>query len=206
MKESSEYSRSDRMSQPSAVAVDKPADDGYNWRKYGQKHVKDSEFPRSYYKCTYPNCPVKKKVERSLDGQITEIIYKGRHNHQPPQPSKRAKDSGLLNGNSSNQGHHDQTGILSKMSKQDHESSQATTEHLSGTIDSEDAGDAETGVDQNDQDEPDAKRQYVSFTYFNPFLFYLLASVKEFQCYFTEMWVPVFLSQLLHRELLQNLE
>ncbi|XP_050213722.1 probable WRKY transcription factor 33 [Mercurialis annua] len=62
------------------------SDDGYNWRKYGQKQVKGSENPRSYYKCTYPNCPTKKKVERSLDGQITEIVYKGSHNHPKPQP------------------------------------------------------------------------------------------------------------------------
>lgn len=55
--------------------------DGYNWRKYGQKQVKGSEFPRSYYKCTYPTCPVKRKVETTLDGQIAEIVYNGEHNH-----------------------------------------------------------------------------------------------------------------------------
>ncbi|XP_077216294.1 WRKY transcription factor 44-like isoform X2 [Tasmannia lanceolata] len=68
---------------------DRPSYDGYNWRKYGQKQVKGSEYPRSYYKCTHPNCPVKKKVERSLDGQIAEIVYKGEHNHPKPQPPKR---------------------------------------------------------------------------------------------------------------------
>jgi WRKY transcription factor 2 len=62
----------------------------YNWRKYGQKQVKGSEYPRSYYKCTHANCQVKKKVERSHDGQITEIIYKGTHNHAKPQPNRRA--------------------------------------------------------------------------------------------------------------------
>jgi hypothetical protein len=51
--------------------VDKPADDGYNWRKYGQKVVKGSDCPRSYYKCTHANCPVKKKVEHAEDGQIS---------------------------------------------------------------------------------------------------------------------------------------
>ncbi|XP_031478748.1 probable WRKY transcription factor 2 [Nymphaea colorata] len=66
------------------------SEDGYNWRKYGQKQVKGSEYPRSYYKCTHPNCQVKKKVERSHDGQITEIIYKGTHNHPKPQPSRRS--------------------------------------------------------------------------------------------------------------------
>lgn len=65
------------------------SNDGYNWRKYGQKHVKGSEFPRSYYKCTHPNCEVKKLFERSHDGQITEIIYKGTHDHPKPQPSNR---------------------------------------------------------------------------------------------------------------------
>ncbi|KAI3935851.1 hypothetical protein MKW92_020659 [Papaver armeniacum] len=71
------------------VSGDRPSYDGYNWRKYGQKQVKGSEYPRSYYKCTHPNCPVKKKVERSFDGQIAEIVYKGEHNHAKPQPPKR---------------------------------------------------------------------------------------------------------------------
>ncbi|XP_071725738.1 probable WRKY transcription factor 2 [Rutidosis leptorrhynchoides] len=66
------------------------SDDGYNWRKYGQKQVKGSEYPRSYYKCTQPNCPVKKKVERSHEGHITEIIYKGGHNHPKLGPNRRS--------------------------------------------------------------------------------------------------------------------
>uniref|UniRef100_A0A3Q7G2M4 WRKY domain-containing protein n=1 Tax=Solanum lycopersicum TaxID=4081 RepID=A0A3Q7G2M4_SOLLC len=65
-------------------------DDGYSWRKYGQKTVKGSEFPRSYYKCTGQNCSVKKKVERSQNGEITKIIYNGEHNHQKSQPIRRA--------------------------------------------------------------------------------------------------------------------
>lgn len=60
--------------------------DAHSWRKYGQKQVKGSEYPRSYYKCTHPNCPVKKKVEKTLDGQIAEIVYKGEHNHSKPEP------------------------------------------------------------------------------------------------------------------------
>ncbi|XP_068657746.1 WRKY transcription factor SUSIBA2-like [Aristolochia californica] len=74
----------------SSMSMGRPSEDGYNWRKYGQKQVKGSEYPRSYYKCTHPNCQVKKKVERSHDGQITEIIYKGAHNHAKPQPSRRS--------------------------------------------------------------------------------------------------------------------
>ncbi|KAF5449566.1 hypothetical protein F2P56_029998 [Juglans regia] len=171
--ESSDFSHSEQRSQPSSFAADKPAEDGYNWRKYGQKQVKGSEFPRSYYKCSHPNCPVKKKVERSLDGQVTEIIYKGQHNHQPPQNNKRAKDTGNPSGNSTIQGNPGlasqvQSGTLNKlkegiapcsMSKKDQESSQATPEHLSGTSDSEEVGDTETGVDEKDEDEPDPKRR-----------------------------------------------
>lgn len=72
-----------------AMAATAPAEDGYSWRKYGQKQVKHSEYPRSYFKCTHPNCQVKKKVERSHEGHITEIIYKGTHNHPKPAQSRR---------------------------------------------------------------------------------------------------------------------
>ncbi|XRB05574.1 WRKY transcription factor 2 [Pycnococcus provasolii] len=63
---------------------ERPVEDGYHWRKYGQKHVKGSMFPRSYYKCTHPNCPVKKKVERSEIGLVTSCVYKGKHTHERP--------------------------------------------------------------------------------------------------------------------------
>lgn len=66
-----------------------PTEDGYNWRKYGQKQVKGSEYPQSYFKCTHTNCPVKKKVEQARDGQITKIIYKGTHNHAIPTPNRK---------------------------------------------------------------------------------------------------------------------
>ncbi|KAG8501770.1 hypothetical protein CXB51_004643 [Gossypium anomalum] len=79
----------DQKGTNTAMGTTRTSEDGYNWRKYGQKQVKGSEYPRSYYKCTHPNCQVKKKVERSLDGQITEIIYKGAHNHSKPQPCRR---------------------------------------------------------------------------------------------------------------------
>jgi len=87
------------QSQPQVQILSRRSDDGYNWRKYGQKQVKGSENPRSYYKCTYPNCPTKKKVERGLDGQITEIVYKGSHNHPKPVANKR--NTNLMSSSSS---------------------------------------------------------------------------------------------------------
>ncbi|KAK1428623.1 hypothetical protein QVD17_17462 [Tagetes erecta] len=77
----------------STQSTHKKLNDGYKWRKYGQKQVKASENPRSYYKCTYQSCSMRKKVETSIDGDITEIVYKGNHNHPKPQSTKRSSAS-----------------------------------------------------------------------------------------------------------------
>lgn len=82
---------------PQYLREQKKSEDGYNWRKYGQKQVKGSENPRSYYKCTFPNCPTKKKVEQNLDGHITEIVYKGSHNHPKPQSTRRSSSNSFQN-------------------------------------------------------------------------------------------------------------
>ncbi|MFS7906671.1 putative transcription factor WRKY family [Helianthus anomalus] len=80
-----------------AIQVDRSLDDGYNWRKYGKKVVKGSEHPRSYYKCTHPNCEVKKIFKRSYTtGQIMEIVYTGTHDHPKPQPSRRFSANALM--------------------------------------------------------------------------------------------------------------
>ncbi|KAG2693288.1 hypothetical protein I3760_01G088500 [Carya illinoinensis] len=60
-------------------------EDGYRWRKYGQKAVKNSPFPRSYYRCTTASCNVKKRVERSFTDPSTVVTtYEGQHTHPSP--------------------------------------------------------------------------------------------------------------------------
>ncbi|KAG7544142.1 WRKY domain [Arabidopsis thaliana x Arabidopsis arenosa] len=57
-------------------------DDGYRWRKYGQKSVKHNAHPRSYYRCTYHTCNVKKQVQRlAKDPNVVVTTYEGIHNH-----------------------------------------------------------------------------------------------------------------------------
>ncbi|KAI4354677.1 hypothetical protein L6164_003524 [Bauhinia variegata] len=71
-------------------------DDGYKWRKYGQKVVKNSLHPRSYYRCTHSNCRVKKRVERlSEDCRMVITTYEGRHNHSPCDDSNSSEHEGF---------------------------------------------------------------------------------------------------------------
>ncbi|KAK8511326.1 hypothetical protein V6N11_046642 [Hibiscus sabdariffa] len=64
-------------------------DDGYRWRKYGQKAVKNCPFPRSYYRCTGGGCGVKKRVERSSeDTTVVVTTYEGQHTHPCPITSR----------------------------------------------------------------------------------------------------------------------
>ncbi|GAB4859352.1 hypothetical protein Ancab_010815 [Ancistrocladus abbreviatus] len=78
------------------VVPEKPSEDGYNWRKYGQKNVKGNEFIRSYYKCSHYNCQVKKQVERDHDGRITDTTYFGKHDHPKPQCNVQVPVPSLL--------------------------------------------------------------------------------------------------------------
>jgi len=62
------------------------SEDGYRWRKYGQKQVKGNAYARSYFKCTYPGCDVKKQIARTHDGEkVVQVTYKGEHIHSRPQ-------------------------------------------------------------------------------------------------------------------------
>ncbi|XP_008792187.2 WRKY transcription factor WRKY24 [Phoenix dactylifera] len=129
-------------------------DDGYNWRKYGQKPVKGSENPRSYYKCTFPNCPRKKKLEKSLDGQITEIVYKGAHNHPKPQSTRRnSASSQAFQASGASEASDHSLGAQSGAQTD----SVPTPENSSVSFGDDDLDVSKSGADEFDEDEPDAK-------------------------------------------------
>ncbi|KAL3536722.1 hypothetical protein ACH5RR_000088 [Cinchona calisaya] len=74
-------------------------DDGYSWRKYGQKDILGANYPRAYYRCTHRNsrgCLATKQVQKSdMDPSMVEITYKGRHsccNQAANPPSKIISD------------------------------------------------------------------------------------------------------------------
>ncbi|ESQ39374.1 hypothetical protein EUTSA_v10001802mg [Eutrema salsugineum] len=72
-------------------------EDGYRWRKYGQKAVKNSPFPRSYYRCTTASCNVKKRVERSFRDPSTVVTtYEGQHTHISPLTSRPISTGGFF--------------------------------------------------------------------------------------------------------------
>ncbi|KAK4364170.1 hypothetical protein RND71_015528 [Anisodus tanguticus] len=66
-------------------------DDGYSWRKYGQKDILGTNHPRAYYRCTHRNtqsCLATKQVQKSdEDPLVFEVTYKGRHSCKASQSS-----------------------------------------------------------------------------------------------------------------------
>ncbi|KAI4340904.1 hypothetical protein MLD38_025698 [Melastoma candidum] len=78
-------------------------DDGLSWRKYGQKDIHGSRFPRGYYRCTHKatqGCLATKQVQQSdKDPSVFEITYRGKHTCSipsvginPPSPSPEIQE------------------------------------------------------------------------------------------------------------------
>ncbi|KAJ0986306.1 hypothetical protein J5N97_004662 [Dioscorea zingiberensis] len=79
-----------RKNQLKRVVCHVPAEgnssDLWAWRKYGQKPIKGSPYPRGYYRCSSSKgCLARKQVERSQTDPSTLIItYTAEHNHPVP--------------------------------------------------------------------------------------------------------------------------
>ncbi|KAJ8540068.1 hypothetical protein K7X08_026457 [Anisodus acutangulus] len=60
-----------------------PPEDGYSWRKYGQKDILGAKYPREYYRCArrgLSNCAATKIVQKSeTEPSVFEVTYGGSH-------------------------------------------------------------------------------------------------------------------------------
>ncbi|KGN50748.1 probable WRKY transcription factor 54-like isoform X1 [Cucumis sativus] len=60
-----------------SVRTSRTTEDNYGWRKYGQKAIHNTTYPRSYYRCTHKfdqGCQATKQVQR-MEGDDSEIMY-----------------------------------------------------------------------------------------------------------------------------------
>merc|ERR1711865_169765 len=58
--------------------------DGYRWRKYGEKVLANQNRHRVYYRCTHHNCPAKKRREVDPATGNCDRVVTTQHNHEPP--------------------------------------------------------------------------------------------------------------------------
>ncbi|KAK9672511.1 hypothetical protein RND81_12G105000 [Saponaria officinalis] len=64
------------------TGLEGPLEDGFDWRKYGQKDIQGTLYPRAYYRCTqkHQGCLATKQVQRSNDDPTYfEVTYRGIH-------------------------------------------------------------------------------------------------------------------------------
>lgn len=68
------------------VRAEDLSSDMWAWRKYGQKPIKGSPYPRSYYRCSSTKgCLARRQVEQSCtDPSVFIVTYSGEHNHSQP--------------------------------------------------------------------------------------------------------------------------
>lgn len=75
--------RTEMYPAPQIGNTEMPPEDGFTWRKYGQKEILGRKHPRSYYRCTHQKlylCPAKKQVQRLDENpNIVEVTYRSEH-------------------------------------------------------------------------------------------------------------------------------
>uniref|UniRef100_A0A5B6YGR3 Putative WRKY transcription factor 22 n=1 Tax=Davidia involucrata TaxID=16924 RepID=A0A5B6YGR3_DAVIN len=78
--------RKNQMKRVCQVPAEGLSSDMWSWRKYGQKPIKGSPYPRGYYRCsTSKGCLARKQVERNRsDPAMFIVTYTAEHNHPVP--------------------------------------------------------------------------------------------------------------------------
>lgn len=87
-----------RKTGDSRVEISGTIVDGYAWRKYGQKEILNSKYPRCYFRCTYKpahGCKAQRQVQKLDDGSdMYHITYFG--HHTCPSPNSFPKHRAVL--------------------------------------------------------------------------------------------------------------
>ncbi|XP_015698062.1 disease resistance protein RGA5-like isoform X2 [Oryza brachyantha] len=66
------------------VRMSSMVDDGFSWRKYGQKPIEGAMHPRNYYRCASQGCRAAKHVQATDDNPlIVDVMYHGEHTCTP---------------------------------------------------------------------------------------------------------------------------
>ncbi|KAE8658717.1 WRKY transcription factor 22 [Hibiscus syriacus] len=101
--------------------------DLWAWRKYGQKPIKGSPYPRGYYRCSSSKgCSARKQVERSrTNPNMLVITYTSEHNH--PWPIQRNALAGSTRSQPS------KTSSASKINPNEEELKESSNDELSPT-------------------------------------------------------------------------
>ncbi|KAI4328839.1 hypothetical protein L6164_021164 [Bauhinia variegata] len=78
--------RKNQLKKVCQVPAEALSSDIWAWRKYGQKPIKGSPYPRGYYRCSSSKgCLARKQVERNRsDPTMFIVTYTGEHNHPAP--------------------------------------------------------------------------------------------------------------------------
>ncbi|KAI4355141.1 hypothetical protein L6164_003941 [Bauhinia variegata] len=78
--------RKNQLKKVCQVPAESLSSDIWAWRKYGQKPIKGSPYPRGYYRCSSSKgCLARKQVERNRsDPTMFIVTYTAEHNHPAP--------------------------------------------------------------------------------------------------------------------------
>ncbi|CAN6330198.1 unnamed protein product [Urochloa humidicola] len=72
-----------------------PYEDGYEWRKYGEKKINGTSYTRSYFRCTYKDdtgCLATKHVQQkdTSDPPVFQVTYNNKHTCNNSRPTTAA--------------------------------------------------------------------------------------------------------------------